>query len=67
MGLNETELKTLPPDKQNAVEVEVAERIKEAMVQQQTVATAALAGAQASAAGIWAAAANSAIGSIRTS
>ena len=67
MGLNETELKTLPPDKQNAVEVEVAERIKEAMVQQQTAATAALAGAQASAAGIWTAAANSTIGGVRTS
>ena len=35
MGLTEDELKTLPPDKQDAVETEIARRIKEMLLKQQ--------------------------------
>ena len=68
MGLTEADLKALPPGKQEAVEAEIAQRIKEAMLEQQTqtVANATTTGAQASAANIWAAAANSVLSSTRT-
>ena len=35
MGLTEDELKTLPPDKQDVVEAEIARRIKEMLLKQQ--------------------------------
>ena len=35
MGLSEDELKTLPPDEQNAIEAEIAKRIKEMLLEQQ--------------------------------
>ena len=71
MGLTDADLKALPPDKQQAVEVEVAERIKESVLNQQATADAIHTNAHANAhtnaqanlaASVWAAAANNSSG-----
>ena len=75
MGLTEADVKALPPDKQQAVEVEVAERIKESVLNQQATADAIHTNAHANAhanahtnaqanlaASVWAAAANNSSG-----
>ncbi len=38
MGISEEELKSLPPEKQDAIEAEIAEKIKEMLVRQQETA-----------------------------
>ena len=38
MGISEEELKSLPPEKQDAIEAEIAEKIKEVLVRQQETA-----------------------------
>ena len=38
MGISEEELKNLPPEKQNAIEAEIAEKIKEMMLREQETA-----------------------------
>ena len=58
MGLTDADLKALPPDKQQAVEAKIAERIKDTVLNQQIATGATHANAQASlVASVWAAAA----------
>ena len=63
MGLTEDELKTLPPDEQNAIEAEIAKRIKEMLLEQQEAKNTPQKSDQATtmAAAFWAASAKSAI------
>ena len=63
MGLSEDELKTLPPDEQNAIEAEIAKRIKEMLLEQQEAKNTPQKSDQATtmAAAFWAASAKSAI------
>ena len=62
MGLTEDELKMLPPDKQDAVEAEIARRIKEMLLKQQEAKTPSQTNAHpaAQAAAFWAESASAA-------
>ncbi len=56
MGISEEELKSLPPEKQDAIEAEIAEKIKEMLLkQQETQKTAQTQDTTAAKAGVYAA------------